>query len=132
MSEPKRKRVLIVEDTDSVQLMIKLWLASEGFEIDLASDGREAMKRVETTVPDLILLDVMMPGANGFEVCRQLRKNEPTKNTPIIIITALAAAQDPEQGKLSGANEVIVKPLEKEVLVRRIRSYLGSVFKQPE
>ena len=78
--------------------------------------------------PDLVLLDVMMPGMNGYAVCRQLREYEPTKNTPVIIMTALPAALDSDKGKLSGANEVLVKPLERETLIRRLRAYLGSVF----
>ncbi|HEY6950933.1 MAG TPA: response regulator [Bacteroidota bacterium] len=126
--EPKRKRVLIVEDTDSVQVLIKRWITNEGYEVDLASDGREALERTASVTPDLILLDVMMPGLNGYAVCRQLREHEKTKSTPIIIITALPAALDSEEGKLSGANEVIVKPLNRDVLVQKVRAYLGSVF----
>jgi len=128
MSEPQRKRVLIVEDTESVQVMVRRWITNEGYEVDLASDGQEALLRVDANVPDLILLDVMMPGLNGYAVCRQLREHSTTKKTPIIIITALPAARDSEEGKLSGANEVIVKPLNKDDLMRRVRSYLGSVF----
>lgn len=128
MSEPIRKRVLVVEDTESVQVLVKRWIKNEGFEVDLASNGREALERAATIPPDLILLDVMMPGLNGYAVCRQLRQHEQTKSTPIIIITALPAAMDSDEGKLSGANEVIVKPLDREDLMKRIRSYLGSVF----
>lgn len=128
MTEPKRKRVLIVEDTESVQVLVKRWITNVGYEVDLASDGREALERVASISPDLILLDVMMPGLNGYAVCRQLRENEQTKNTPIIIITALPAALDSEEGKLSGANEVIVKPLNRDDLIRKVRAYLGSVF----
>lgn len=128
MTEPKRKRVLIVEDTDSVQVMMKRWITNAGYEVDLASDGYQALSRVESVTPDLILLDVMMPGLNGYAVCRQLRENEKTKKTPIIIITALPAALDSKEGKLSGANEVIVKPVSQDDILKRVRSYLGSVF----
>lgn len=128
MTEPKRKRVLVVDDTGAVQVLIRRWLTNEGYEIDLASDGREALERAASTPPDLILLDVMMPGINGYAVCRQLRENEQTKNTPVIIITALPTALDSEEGKLSGANEVMIKPLNPEDLIRRVRAYLGSPF----
>jgi DNA-binding response OmpR family regulator len=128
MSEPKRKRVLLVEDTDSVQLMVKRWLTGDGYDVDVASDGIEALEKARSKVPDLILLDVMMPGLNGYAVCRQLRENEQTKKTPIIIVTALPTALDSQEGKLSGANEVIVKPLNREDLIRKIRAYLRPVF----
>ncbi len=128
MSEPKRKRVLIVEDTDSVQLMVKHWLTGHGYDVDLASDGKEALEQVKVNVPDLVLLDIMMPEMNGYAVCRKLREMEQTRKTPVIIITALPTAVDSDEGKLSGANEVILKPLNREDLLRRIRSYLGSVF----
>ncbi len=131
MSEPKRKKILVVEDTDSVQVMLRRWITNDGYDVDLASDGREALAMAASGSPDLILLDVMMPGLNGFAVCRQLREYKGTKKTPIIIITALPAALDSEEGKRSGANEVVVKPLNREDLMRRVRSYLGSVFASP-
>ena len=128
MAEPRRKRVLIVEDSDSLQLMMKWGVSNAGYDVDLASDGKQAIQMVQSTIPDLILLDVMMPELNGFAVCRQLRENERTKHTPIIIITALTAAPDSEEAKLCGANEVIVKPVSREDLVKKVRAYLGSVF----
>jgi DNA-binding response OmpR family regulator len=128
MSESKRKRVLLVEDTDSVQLMVKRWLTGDGYDVDVASDGREALEQARSNVPDLILLDVMMPGLNGYAVCRELRESEQTKKTPIIIITALPTAVDSKEGKLSGANEVLVKPLNREDILRRVRAYLAPVF----
>ena len=131
MNEPKRKRVLVVEDTEAVQLMIRRWISLEGYEVDLVSTGQEALERIEVLAPDLILLDVMMPGINGYAVCRKLRQNERTKNTPIIIVTALPAARDSDEGRLSGANEVMVKPLDGDELVKKVRSYLGSVFSRP-
>jgi DNA-binding response OmpR family regulator len=128
MNKPVRKRVLVVDDTEAVQLLLRRWITLEGYDIDIVSDGDEALKRIESVVPDLILLDVMMPGINGYAVCRKLRENNRTKSTPIIIITALQAAHDSEEAKMSGANEVIVKPLERDDLVRRIRAHLGSIF----
>ena len=128
MIEPKRKRVLVVEDTDSVQMMLKWWITNDGFDVDVVSDGGEALERVSSASPDLIVLDVMMPGLNGYAVCRKLRELEQTKKTPIIIITALQASTDSDEAKRSGANEVMIKPLNKDDFIRRIRTYLGSVF----
>ncbi len=131
LSEPKRKKVLVVEDTDSVQVMLRRWIINEGYDIELASNGPQALDIAAHSPPDLILLDVMMPGLNGYAVCRQLRESQGTKTTPIIVITALPAAMDSEEGKRSGANEVVVKPLNREDVMRRIKSYLGSVFARP-
>jgi len=128
MSEPKRKRVLLVEDTDSMQLMVKRWLTGDGYEVDIASDGQEALEQARAHVPDLILLDIMMPGLNGYAVCRELRETEQTRKTPIIMITALPTAADSKEGKLSGANEVMVKPLNREDLLKRVRAYLTPIF----
>jgi len=128
MTDPKRKRVLIIEDTDSVQMMVKWWITNDGFDVDVVSDGREALERVSSVSPDLIVLDVMMPGLNGYAVCRKLRELEQTKKTPIIIITALQASMDSDEAKRSGANEVMIKPLNKDDFIRKIRTYLGSVF----
>ncbi len=128
MGESKRKRVLLVEDTDSMQMMVKRWLTGEGYEVDIASDGKEALDQVRVSVPDLILLDIMMPGLNGYAVCRELRESEQTKKTPIIMITALPTAVDSKEGKLSGANEVMVKPLNRDDLLKRIRAYFTPIF----
>jgi CheY-like chemotaxis protein len=130
MTEPKRKRILVVEDTDTVQMMLKWWITNEGFDVDIVSDGREALERVSSVTPDLVLLDVMMPGLNGYAVCRKLRALEQTRDTPIFIVTALQAPTDAEEAKLSGADEVIVKPLNKDDLLRKIREYVGSMFTQ--
>ncbi len=131
MVDPKRKRVLIVEDSDSVQVMLKRWITNDGFDVELAANGSEALELAAHAAPDLILLDVMMPGLNGYAVCRRLRELPGTGKTPIIIITALAASSDSEEAKRSGANEVLVKPLNQEQLMRRVRSYLGSMFANP-
>lgn len=126
----KRKRVLIVEDTDAVRLTMKLWLVAAGYEVDLASDGREALERVKAEPPDLVLLDLMMPDVTGYVVCRQMREFEKTKRTPIIVITALPTAADSNEARMSGADEVMVKPVEEMQVLQKIRHYLGaSVFK---
>jgi len=131
MADPKRKRVLIVEDTDAVRLTMRLWLVAAGYEVDLASDGREALERVKAEPPDLVLLDLMMPDVTGYVVCRQMREFEKTKRTPIIVITALPAAADSSEARMSGADEVMVKPVEEVQVLQKIRHYLGaSVFKE--
>jgi CheY-like chemotaxis protein len=129
MSDPKRKKVMIVEDTDSVQMMMKRWVMNAGYDVEVASDGLEALEKMKSETPDLILLDLMLPGLNGYAVCRQLREREETKKTPVIIMTALRAPTDSDEAYLSGANEVVIKPLAEAEIVRKIRHYLGSVFR---
>jgi two-component system cell cycle response regulator len=109
---------------------MKLWLVAAGYEVDLASDGREALERVKAEPPDLVLLDLMMPDVTGYVVCRQMREFEKTKRTPIIVITALPTAADSNEARMSGADEVMVKPVEEMQVLQKIRHYLGaSVFK---
>lgn len=129
MTEAKRKKVLIVEDTDSVQMMMKRWVSNAGYDVILAADGREALEKAQQEIPDLVLLDVMMPEMNGFAVCRELRSYDAMKKTPVIIVTALPNSADSEEAKMSGANEVVIKPTNANDLIGRVRRYLGSAFK---
>ncbi|HTP80174.1 MAG TPA: response regulator transcription factor [Bacteroidota bacterium] len=129
MPEDKRKRVLVVEDTDVVQVMMKRWVTNAGYDVETASDGAEALEKAKAVTPDIILLDVVMPKLNGFAVCRELRKLEHTKKTPIIIVTGLRSEADSEEGRKCGANEILIKPVDGKDLVARIRHYTGSIFK---
>ncbi|MGB2868046.1 MAG: response regulator [Bacteroidota bacterium] len=129
MAEPKRKKVLIVEDTDSVLMVMKRWVGNMGYDVITAEDGREALEKVRKDPPDMVLLDVMMPEMNGFAVCRELRSYDTMKKIPIVIVTALPASADSDEAKMSGANEVVIKPVTQSDLTRRVRHYLGSAFK---
>ena len=126
MPAPKRKRILIVEDTVSGQMLIKRWIINAGYDTEIASDGNQALTMAKANAPDLILLDVVMPELNGYAVCRKLRDIEETKKTPILITTGLHSSSDADDAKLSGANEVIVKPVEREALIKKIQQYLGA------
>jgi len=120
---------LIVDDESSMVSVLQRHVSNAGYEHCTASNGREALEKIESEQPDLVLLDLMMPGMNGFEACRRIRENEKTKKIPVLIITALRSEADSAAAAASGANEFIVKPIDGPHLAQRLRHYIGSPFK---
>lgn len=103
-------KILIVEDEEIIRKMYEVKFKNNGFEVELAQDGEEALEKLKTIVPDIILLDVMMPKVDGFEVLRRLKAEETTKNLKVIILTNLSAASsDKEKGISLGALDFLVK-----------------------
>jgi CheY-like chemotaxis protein len=129
MVTERRKKVLIVDDESIMVSVLQRHVSNAGYEFEVASNGQEALERIESSMPDLVLLDLMMPGINGFETCRRIRAGEKTKKLPVIIITALRSDTDSADAVACGANEFIVKPIDGELLPKRLRHYLGSPFK---
>jgi DNA-binding response OmpR family regulator len=125
----RRKKVLIVDDEASIVSVLQRYVSNAGYEYETASNGQEALDKIKNEVPDLVLLDLMMPGINGFETCRRIRENEKTKKLPVLIITALRSESDSDAAASSGANEFIVKPIDGAHLAQRLRHHLGSPFK---
>lgn len=115
------ERILIVEDDEGISSMIKLELEHEGYETEIASDGKAALSAFESASWNLILLDVMMPEMNGLEVLRRIRK---TSTLPVILVTARGETYDKVAGLDSGADDYISKPFAMEELLARIRSLL--------
>ncbi len=120
------ERILIVEDEAQLARMLELELCYEGYEVILASDGREGMKLALTEKPDLLLLDIMLPGMSGIEVLRRLRKDG--RNVPVILLTARDNVADKVAGLDAGANDYITKPFAIEELLARIRCALRTPF----
>jgi two-component system response regulator RegX3 len=124
-------KILIVEDEDSVIDPLELLLSKEGFLIETARDGREALDKFEKVSPDLVLLDLMIPHISGTEVCRQIRTKS---QVPIIMLTAKDTEVDKVVGLELGADDYIVKPYSKAELVARIKAVLrrqvGEVDKE--
>ena len=114
-------RILIVEDEESVLDPLELLLSKEGFTIETARDGREALEKFAKTNPDLILLDLMLPEVSGTEVCRQIRTKS---QVPIIMLTAKDTEVDKVVGLELGADDYVVKPYSKAELVARIKAVL--------
>lgn len=125
-TEPKQgigqgRRVLVVDDEESVRELIKLYLSKEGFEVLHAREGKEALRVNGEHHPDLIILDLMLPGMDGREVCRQIRS---TSRVPIIMLTARAEEVDRIVGLELGADDYVVKPFSPRELVARVNAVL--------
>jgi len=129
MVTERRKKILIVDDEPSMVSVLQRHVSNAGYEYEAASNGREALEKIKKELPDLVLLDLMMPGMNGFETCRHIRASELTRKIPVLIITALRSESDSDAAAASGANEFIVKPIDGPHLAQRLRHYLGSPFK---
>lgn len=119
-----KKRVLIVDDEFDIVETIQFMLESEGFECLVAYDGEDALLKARTENPDLILLDIMLPKINGYQVCRLLKSDEEYKHIPIIMLTAKVQESDKFWGKESGADDYVTKPFEMEKLIQKIQGYL--------
>ncbi|HOZ45339.1 MAG TPA: response regulator [Candidatus Hydrogenedentes bacterium] len=120
-----RKRVMIVDDApDALALMEKV-LADEGFELVKVSNATEVGLKAAQLNPDLILLDFLMPELNGFDVCKALRANEQTRNTPIMAVTCLTKERDIERIFACGADEYLAKPFKVDQLLEKVRELIG-------
>lgn len=117
-------RILIVDDNPTNVKVLQTRLAAEGYEIVTAADGEEGLAAARQHTPDLILLDVMMPKLDGFEVCRRLRADAAFPFTPIIMVTAMADSKDVVAGLEAGGDEYLTKPVDHAALAARVRSML--------
>lgn len=121
------KQVLIVDDSRTALLLEKMVIAERtSYEIRTASDGQEAIERATREVPDLILMDVVMPRKNGFDACRELRQHPSTADVPIILLTTRGEAECVETGFVSGCNDYLTKPVNPDELVNMLEAYLGN------
>jgi two-component system cell cycle response regulator len=118
------KRILVIDDLPENVFMLKDRLEHEGYEVLTAYNGKSGIEKAQNEVPDLILLDVMMPDINGFEVCKILVGDSRTSDIPIILVTAKTDAEDIKEGLDAGANDYIKKPINKIELLARVKSEL--------
>jgi two-component system phosphate regulon response regulator PhoB len=117
-----RLRILIIEDERGLTEVLEYNLKREGYETVTAHDGQEGLRKAQTLLPDLILLDIMLPGLSGFDVCRELRGGERTRDIPIIIISAKSEETDQIVGFSLGADDYVTKPFHVKVLLQRIKA----------
>src|SRR5882724_10586733 len=117
-------RVLVVEDEAPLATLLRYNLEKQGFRVDEAADGQEALTRIGEEAPDLVLLDWMLPTLSGIEVCRQIRRRPETRDLPVIMLTARADDQDAVRGLNTGADDYITKPFNMDSLFARIRALL--------
>ena len=119
-------KILIAEDDSDLRLLVSLKLESSGHEVVSVEDGSTAAQRCRTMRPDLVILDLMMPGMSGLEVCRFIRADPELTGTPVILLTARAQAADIEAGKAAGVDEYLTKPFSPRELAVRVSSLLGE------
>ncbi|MCW5685555.1 MAG: phosphate regulon transcriptional regulator PhoB [Pseudolabrys sp.] len=117
-------RILIVEDEEPLTLLLRYNLEAEGYEVDAAARGDEAQLRLQETAPDLVILDWMLPGLSGIELCRRLRARPETKALPIIMLTARGEESEKVRGLATGADDYIVKPFSVPELLARVKALL--------
>jgi two-component system phosphate regulon response regulator PhoB len=117
-------RILIVEDEEPLTLLLRYNLEAEGFDVDAIARGDEADTRLKESVPDLVILDWMLPGLSGIELCRRLRSRPETRALPIIMLTARGEESERVRGLATGADDYIVKPFSVPELLARVRALL--------
>ena len=115
------QKVLVVEDDNNIAELLRLYLQKDGFEVSHAADGGKAVEMAKEIQPDLVLLDIMLPVMDGWQVCRELRK---TMKMPIIMLTAKGETEDKVSGLEMGADDYVVKPFEMKELLARINAVL--------
>src|SRR5437899_7418297 len=117
-----RSRILIIEDERALTEVLTYNLQREGYETIVAHDGQEGLRKAQTLLPDMILLDLMLPVLNGLDVCRELRAGERTRHIPIVMLTAKAEETDQVIGFSLGADDYVTKPFSIKVLVQRVKA----------
>jgi DNA-binding response OmpR family regulator len=123
-----RRKILVVEDNPDQLELIRLILEKEGFAIGTAANGTDALIKTRSISPDLIILDLMLPGLNGFDICETLRKDPLTASMPIIMLTGLCSEFGRLAGLESGANEFLTKPFKVEELVSKVDKLLRGLM----
>ncbi|MCA1705924.1 MAG: response regulator [Actinobacteria bacterium] len=119
-------RILVADDDPSILRLLQLNFELEGFEVHTASDGEEALAKARSSSPDIVVLDVMMPGMDGWEVCRRLKEDETMREIPVILLTALGQEKERRRGVEAGAAEYVQKPFDPDELVRVVNVTLAG------
>ncbi|MCX5864946.1 MAG: response regulator [Deltaproteobacteria bacterium] len=119
-----RETILVVEDDENIQQLVGYNLAKAGFHVLYADNGEQALNVIKRERPELIVLDLMLPGLSGFEICKLVRKDPKTKNLPIVMLTAKSEENDMAAGLDLGADDYITKPFSPKILISRIKAAL--------
>jgi len=121
----EKQRILIVEDEESLLKLESILLTSKGYQVQGVANGKEALEAIKTTPPDLVLLDIMLPEIDGFEVCQRIKENEATKHIPVIMLTAKKSREDMSRGEKVGADWYITKPFKSAMVIETIQRFLA-------
>lgn len=119
------KKILIVDDEQDIVESLQFVLEAAGFECHCAYNGEEGLNLAREILPDLIILDVMMPKINGFKICRLLKYDSKYRNIPILMVTARSQMEDKQIGEETGVDEYITKPFELDEIVEKVKGYLN-------
>lgn len=128
MGRAPARRILVVEDEATIASSIAARLHNEGFEVEIAGDGQKGLERARTWMPDLVLLDLMLPGLDGLEVCREIQRHRPV---PVLMLTARDAEADVLVGLGIGADDYMTKPFSPRELLARVKALLRRVDRAP-
>lgn len=127
-----RTRVLVVDDEVYIAHILEFSLGMEGFDVVTASSGLEALELLATEHPDLVVLDIMMPGVDGYEVCSRIRQGQQHRDLPIVMLSANHGEAEKQRAMDEGANAYLTKPFRPAELVQVIRGLLGGATQLPE
>lgn len=119
-----KAKILVVEDEDDIQELVRHTLVKEGYGVDMVESGEEGMKRLAESPPDLVVLDLMLPGIGGLEVCRRIKSQEAIAGIPVIMLTARGTEADVVTGLEMGADDYVTKPFSPRVLAARVGAVL--------
>ena len=121
------KKILLVEDEPDLAATMQLRLEMQGYQVSLAADGQEALNRARAEMPDLIILDIMLPKMDGYKVCRMLKFDEKYRKIPVMMFSARAQEKDKQVAMECGADDYLVKPFEPNILFGKIKELLAKV-----
>jgi two-component system, OmpR family, alkaline phosphatase synthesis response regulator PhoP len=118
------REILVVEDEKDIQELVRYNLAKEGYAVQCMTTGEEALRAIRASVPDLVILDLMLPGISGLDVCRSIKSDQTTRQIPVVMLTAKGEEADIVSGLEIGADDYVTKPFSPRVLLARIRAVL--------
>jgi len=120
------KKILVVDDETDILETVKMRLEANGYNVLTATNGNEGYKKAKTESPDLIILDLMLPGLDGFQICRLLKFDENYQHIPIIMLTARSQEEDKMWGEKVGADYYLTKPFKSQELLEKVKEFLGG------
>ena len=120
-------KVLIVDDTETMRLAEQMMLAGEGYEIDVADDGVEALHKISLCRPDLVLLDIMMPRMDGIECCRRIKADERLKDIKVVMVTTKSEYERVKEAFAAGCDDYVTKPIDKNELISKLHDLMKFV-----
>ena len=124
MSQFVKTKILVVDDDEHICELIRLYFEKEGFAVNIANDGNKAIESFKSATPDVVILDIMLPGEDGMELLRKLKASKKTKDIPVIMVTAKGAEYDKVKGLDAGADDYVTKPFGMMELISRIKAVL--------